>query len=331
MYIARCLALAERGRGCVGTNPLVGAVLVRKGRIIAEGWHRGFGQDHAERGLLGSFNQSLEADDVLYVNLEPCCHHGKTPPCTDALIERGVKHVVYGMEDPNPEVAGRGIALLREAGVTIRGPVSPEACLRLNRGFVSLKQQGRPWITLKCARTQGGAVANPDGSPLKITSPAQDAWSHMWLRARHDAIAVGINTVLSDDPQLTVRISNKNLDQTFPQPLRLIFDPHLKIPLTAKVIAGGAGTGTALVTAPNADMKRVKQLSERGVRVFMVPMEAHGFAWEALWKLLTTPQQDFHGIASVLLEGGPSTWEFFRKAGMVDEEVILVGGGERLS
>jgi len=205
-FLRHCLTLAEHGRGKTGINPMVGAVLVREGKIIAEGWHHQFGTAHAERDLLNSF-PDVRPTDTLYVNLEPCCHtQKKTPPCAQLLIERGVKNVVYGMRDPNPAVAGKGIALLNKNSVQTFGPVLEQECKRLNRGFVSVMTKKRPWITLKRAVTADGRFANPDSSPLKITSSVQDVWAHQFLRARHDAILVGIGTVIADDPQLTMRI-----------------------------------------------------------------------------------------------------------------------------
>lgn len=319
-FIFRCLELADRGRGSVGINPLVGSLLVRKGEVVAEGWHRHFGGDHAERELIKKFDQGLEQEDVLYVNLEPCCHHSKTPPCTDLIIKSGIKQVVYGMQDPNPEVAGQGIAALRAAGITVTGPVLPELCRRHNRGFVSLHEKGRPYITLKRAQTKDGRVANDDGSPLTITSEEQNQWSHQHLRAKHDAILVGVQTVISDDPQLTVRLMNKKVDQTFPQPLVIIFDPHLRIPAEAKVVK----EGTVIITDREAAQKREEELFKTGARILRIPTQNGYFDWNSLWSMLTTPEEDFYGISSILVEGGQKTGDAFRNAGQYDEEVTLV-------
>ncbi|MEI8229964.1 MAG: bifunctional diaminohydroxyphosphoribosylaminopyrimidine deaminase/5-amino-6-(5-phosphoribosylamino)uracil reductase RibD [Candidatus Peregrinibacteria bacterium] len=338
-FMHRCLALADRGRGNVSINPLVGSVLVRDGLIIAEGFHSGFGKAHAERQLLVKFEQNIRSTDTLYVNLEPCCHSGKkTPPCTDILLERGVRRVVYGMQDPNPLVAGKGIELLRKAGVEVSGPVERASCEWLNRGFISLQTKGRPWVTLKSARTSSGAIAKSDGSPLKITSEEQDRWSHQWLRARHDAILVGVGTVIADDPQLTVRLSdltNKKIEQNYQQPLRIILDPHLRIPMTAKAVNGllfdsahhRLVIGTLVIVSPQADASKVSELEKRGVRVWEVPIDQSGFDLPSLWKVLMTPSGDYFGISSLLVEGGAKTWEMFRKAGVVDYEISLVGSG----
>jgi len=340
IFICRCLELAERGRGLVGINPLVGSVLVRGGRIIAGGWHLAFGMDHAERMLINNFDQTFQQEDGLYVNLEPCCHYGKTPPCTDLIIRSGIRNVVYGMEDPNPEVAGKGREQLVGAGIRVEGPVLPELCRRVNRGYVSLQEQGRPYITLKRAQTRGGVTANPDGTALKITSEEQDAWSHTYLRATHDAILVGVQTVIADDPLLTVRCHpehsnlchlehsrkmNKKFDQEVKQSLRLIFDPMLRIPLEAKVINGDLAQGTILIASVDAPHEKEGELLARGVRILRIPIRNGVFDWHSLWAMLTTPQEGFYGITSILVEGGSKTWQYFKDAGQYDEEVVLVG------
>lgn len=321
----RCLELAERGRGHTGINPLVGAVLVREGTVLAEGWHSAFGKDHAERMLIKKFDQEVLPEDILYVNLEPCSHHGKTPPCTDIIIKSGIQTVVYGMQDPNSAVAGQGISLLREKGVSVTGPVLPEACRRLNKGFVSLQESGRPYITLKRAQTRTGEIAQQDGSLLKITSPEQDEWSHTHLRAKHDAILVGVQTILSDDPQLTVRIKNKKVEQTFTQPLRLILNSAFTISSDAKVVNGELAAATVLVVSGDAESENEEELLRRGVQILRMPMKDGTFDWQILWAVLTTPHEDFCGISSILVEGGQKTWDSFKNNGFVDEEVLLFG------
>ena len=319
-YIHRCLELALRGQGKVGTNPMVGAVLVRAGEIIADAWHEEFGAEHAERLLIKNFDQEIRPDDAFYVNLEPCSHRGKTPPCTDVIIEAGIKRVVFGMKDPNPAVNGRGVEILRNAGVELIGPVDSVRCRRFNRGFVSLHEQGRPWVTLKRAQTRMGTIANEDGSTLKITSPQQDEWSHEYLRATHDAILVGVETVIQDDPLLTTRSKNTKIDQV--SPLRIVLDPEMRIPLDAKILTGDMAKGTCIITASDPDSSELKS---RSVRIFQLPIEGECFVWDKLWSVLKTPSDDFHGIKSILVEGGPTTWNTFKEAGVVDEEVVLVG------
>lgn len=289
---------------------MVGAVLVRDGKIIAEGVHHAFGKAHAERDLLEKLEQKMRSTDTLYVNLEPCCHtNKKTPPCAQFLVDRGVKRVVFGMLDPNTNVAGKGIAFLRSNGVECIGPVLLADCLRLNRGFVSLMTKGRPWVTLKSARTVDGRVAEPDGSPLRITSDRQDAWSHQYLRARHDAILVGIGTVLRDDPSLTVRHGVDAQD-----PWRIVLDPHGKIAPNAQILSSINKRRTIVIAS-----------SATPASTHIVPLKDGLFDWQELWKVLITPSGDFYGISSLLLEGGPRTWQMFRDAGYVDEEITLIG------
>ncbi len=329
----RCLELAARGRGKVGNGALVGAVLVRRGKIVAEGWHEGWGMAHAERMLIQNLCekneralkseekpvQKIDAEDVLYVNLEPCCHHGKTPPCTDIIIESGVGTVVYGMHDPDPRVSVEGIARLSAAGVRVIGPVLETECMRLNRGFISARTKKRPWITLKKALMPDGSIANPDGSPRKITTDDQDHWAHEFLRARHDAILVGVGTIIRDDPQLNIRFVRNN-----PPLLRLILDPKLRIPLSAKVVNPPLATGTIVICAKGRPRdEQVFELQRRGVRLMHVGVENGHFNWQALWNVLAAPDGDFHGLTSILVEGGNRTWCLFREGGIVDEEIFL--------
>lgn len=341
-WIRRCLELACRGRGRVGTNPMVGAVLVSHDEVLAEGWHEGFGLPHAEcmllKSLEGQHAQRALPHSILYLNLEPCCHHGKTPPCTDLIIERGIKRVAFGMIDPDGRVNGRGIENLRRAGVEVIGPVLPELCKRSNRGYVSLRTKGRPWVTLKRAQTRDGRIAHENGSPLKITTGEQDVWSHTWLRAAHDAILVGVQTIINDDPRLDARLFN---------PLRVVLDPTLRIQRDARVVTDDQAARTLVIVGEgNGNPKAKEELRKCGVAVLEIPLLGNCFEWSALWEALTgannsqfsslrPPQADygrqailhsqFRGIASLLVEGGKRTWEGFEQAGFVDEEVVLVG------
>lgn len=304
-FMHHCMHLAVQARGKTGTNPLVGAVLVRDGEIIAEGYYGGPGTEHAEALLIKNCAHKIQPSDVLFVNLEPCCHHGKTPPCTEAIINAGIKHVVYGMEDPDERVAGKGIQALREAGVTVEGPVLRAECERLNRGYVSLRKHGRPYITLKKAQTTEGKVANDDGSRMCITSEEQNAWSHEYLRAKHDAILVGVGTVIADNPQLTIRNTKYEIPNTN-QPLRIILDPDLRTPVDAKV----AKDGSVIVVREGIEVP------DRAEEIIAVPMVENHFDWNALWGALD--------VSSILVEGGPKTWTQFKEASLYDEEITLV-------
>jgi len=340
-FMYRCLDLAQRGRGRVGNGALVGAVLVRGGRIIAEGFHAAYGEPHAEQALLNALAGKIRPEDILYVNLEPCCHKGKTPPCTNLLIDRGVKNLVFGMLDPDPRVLGKGLKELSESGVEVVGPFERALCESLNKGFIQVRQNGRPYITLKKAVSAGGKIANEDGSPMKITSEEQDAWSHQFLRARHDAILVGIGTIIVDNPQLNSRFDqskifshsvglngNNRYQYNSINPYRIILDPDLRIQATARVIRDGEPGKTIICSSSSAlsrNRSKAEELESRGVILNELPLAKSGFAWKALWQSLITPRADFPGITSILVEGGPKTWELFRKSGLMDEEITLTG------
>ncbi len=323
----RCLELASAARGKTGVNPLVGAVLVRDGLIVAEGYHRQFGKEHAELDLLQKFDQNIYSTDELYVSLEPCCHqHKKTPPCTELLLERGICNVYYGMKDPNPLVLGKGIKFLNKNNIQTFGPILEQKCKRLLRGYTSVMTNNRPWITLKSAQTLNGRFAHDDGSPLRITSEAQNSWSHEYLRARHDAILVGVETICRDDPQLTVR-SIKNP----PLLWKIILDPHLRIPLSSRVLSADSAQRTIVVTAlekatiSNDREKKINELCEKGVMILPVSVSNDEFNLQELLMKIIKPDGDFYGISSILVEGGERTWTSFRSSSCVDEEVVLVG------
>lgn len=322
----RCLELASQSRGKVGNGALVGSVLVREGTVIAEGFYSGYGNLHSERDLLNKFDQEIRSNDVLYVNLEPCCHQGKTPPCSDILLEKGVKTIVFGMVDPDSRVSGKGIGILRSKGVNVLGPVLRAKCERFNRGFVSLRTRGRPWITLKKAQTRDGKIANPDGSPLKITSEEQDRWSHTFLRGESDAILVGVQTVIHDDPQLNKRLDqNKSMNSGI-NTYRIILDKSLKTPVDSKVVTDDDRNRTIIVTSQESlQTPQAQELQKRGVIVWSCPLNGDQFDLAVLVKDLGTPAGEFHGIGSILVEGGEKTWKAFKKAGLVDEEITLIG------
>ena len=306
----------------MGNGALVGSVLVRDGKIIAESYYSKYGNSHAERALLEKLVQKIDAEDVVYVNLEPCCHRGKTPSCTNYLINKGVKKVVIGMIDPDSRVSGKGIGQLRAAGVEVIGPVLRAECEWLNRGFISLRTKNRPWITLKIARTKSGEIAGQDGGPMKITSPEQDLWAHERLRGETDAILVGVGTVIADNPSLTIR----KLSKKFVQPYRIILDPSLNTPIESKVVADEYAARTIIVTDLQlASGSKAKDLTAQGTQIVPVAMKDGEFIWSDLWRALTEPRGEFHGIASILVEGGRKTWEIFKDAGIVDGEIVLVG------
>lgn len=338
-FMHRCLSLASLGRDRVGNGALVGAVLVRQGKIIAEGFHRAYGEAHAERALLEAFTGEVLPEDVLYVNLEPCCHEGKTPPCTNILIDRAVKNLAFGMLDPDRRVAGKGVHHLEKNGVRVVGNFDRALCEKLNKGFIHVRRFGRPYLTLKKAITHDGKIAHYDGTKMKITSQQQNVWSHQFLRATHDAILVGVGTILSDNPQLNRRL-DQNQEIPFTEglnrdsesetntinPYRIVLDPELRIPLSATVVSDAETSRTIVCVSHEGMVKqaqKVAALRERGVMVCGVAYDGDHFDWQKLWDALITPRGDYYGITSILVEGGTKTWQSFASFGMVDEDVVL--------
>lgn len=325
-YMRECLRLAEGGRHLVGNGALVGSVLVRDGKVIAEGYYKKYGDSHAERGLLEKFDQEIRSSDILYVSLEPCCHTGKTPPCTDIILKKGIKHVVFGMMDPDERVRGKGIELLRQNGVHVEGPVLRAECEQQNRGFISVRTNIRPFITLKKAQSKDGSICNSDGSKKKITSNKQDIWSHTNLRFASDAIVVGIGTAVKDNPQLNTRLVQKNdLQIGLPECYRIILDPHLELQTTAKVIKVHDPDRTIIIHSKDAPTEKLHELKNTSIRLMTCAHDGKEFDLHELMKMLIAPEGDFHGITSILVEGGPKTWESFKKAGLMDEDVTLIG------
>ncbi len=304
-YMRRALALARLGGGAVAPNPMVGAVLVWQGRILAEGWHQAFGGSHAEVACLRSFGDDpLPEDTILYVSLEPCSHQGKTPPCADMLIERGVKHVVIAQEDPFPEVSGRGIVRLREAGVKVTLGVAEDEARWSNRRFLTSVEQGRPYIILKWARSADGFLdrgPRADRGVQRISTPATDVLVHQW-RSDEQAILVGGRTVMHDDPSLTVRhVPGRS-------PLRVILDRTAITPDRSKVYDGS--TPTLLFTATPRPALPVEQSTAGldGDPLALVLAELHR-----------------RRVRSVLVEGGARLLRAFIERGSWDEARVIHG------
>ena len=312
VFMRRTLTLARRGLGRVSPNPMVGCVLVKDGRIVAEGWHRRFGGPHAECDALSRAGARARGATV-FVNLEPCCHHGKTPPCTDALIAAGVRRVVTAMRDPDPRVAGKGLAALRRAGIRVSlGPMAEEA-RGLNRAFVTWQTRGRPYVVLKAAASLDGRIETSRRQSKWISSP-ETRREFRVMRSRWDGILAGIGTVLADDPRLTAARGGRN-------PVRIILDSRLRIPRRAKLLRRPGRV--LLVTAARAD----RGLSAPPkVRVLRVPRGKGGLSLPAALRALAAA-----GISSLLVEGGSAVHTSFLEAGLVDEVLLilsprLVGG-----
>jgi len=235
-YMARALQLAIQGAGHVSPNPMVGAVIVCDNRIIGEGWHRQYGQGHAEVNAVASVpNPDDLKRSTLYVTLEPCSHYGKTPPCAQLIIDRGIPRVVVGTLDPFPQVAGRGVEMLRQAGVEVTVGVLEQQCRQLNRRFITAHTTHRPWVQLKWAQTADGCTADSSGTPLQLSTPATATLMHRH-RALCDAIVVGANTVRNDDPSLTTRLWPGR------DALRVVLDRHLSIPDHSRLLTDGGNT-----------------------------------------------------------------------------------------
>lgn len=249
-FMRRCVQLALNGAGQVAPNPMVGAVLVQGDRILAEGWHRAFGGPHAEVECLRAFGDGPVPDDAgMYVSLEPCSHHGKTPPCVDLLIARRVRHLVVGCEDPNPLVKGQGFARAREAGIEVTMDIAREECRWLNRRFIHSIEHERPYIILKWARSSDGFL-DDHGRRARISSRETDVLVHRW-RSEEQAIVVGSKTVMNDDPALTVRhVEGRN-------PLRVVIDRKNVTPSSSRIFDGSAPT--LLMSASPRDDVRVEQ------------------------------------------------------------------------
>jgi diaminohydroxyphosphoribosylaminopyrimidine deaminase/5-amino-6-(5-phosphoribosylamino)uracil reductase len=306
--MAQALALAERGLFTTTPNPRVGCVIVRDGAVIGTGWHQRAGEPHAEVIALREAG-ARAAESTVYVTLEPCSHHGRTPPCTDALIAAKAARVVAACEDPNPLVAGQGIARLRAAGIEVDVGLMSDAARELNIGFVSRMTRGRPWVRMKIAATLDGKTALANGRSQWITSTEARRDGHAF-RARACAVLTGIGTVKDDDPQLTVRDV-----ATTRQPLRVLVDSRLEVPLSARILEGG----NVLVAAAVEEGTRAAALAARGAEVLSIPNAAGKVELGELVSELGR-----RGVNEVHVEAGFKLNGSLVAAGVVDELVIYL-------
>lgn len=320
VMMAKALKLAARGRYTCMPNPAVGCVITKDDLVVGEGWHQVAGQNHAEVNALKEAGSKASGANA-YVTLEPCSHHGRTPPCADALITAGISRVVYGMTDPNPQVAGQGLNKLKQAGVEVGGPILEAEAQKLNRGFVKRQKQGLPWVTVKLAMSLDGRTAMGSGESQWITGAAarQDVQR---LRARSCAVVTGIGTVLHDDPSLTIRADELGLESreeaeavAIRQPLRVVVDSQLKTPADAKVLCSGGGT--LLVTA-------VESSDRQDTEIICLPDSCHlgngsQVDLAALLKMLAKKECN-----KVLVEAGAELAGAFVHAGLVDELVVYM-------
>ena len=318
-FLRRALALARRGLGAVEPNPLVGCVLVRNGRIIGEGWHRRFGGPHAEVDALRRATAATRGATA-YVALEPCCHYGKTPPCTDALIAAGIARVVAPLRDPNPAVAGRGFAQLRRAGVQVQVGLLADEAAALNAPFFKLVRTGRPWVILKWAQSVDGRIATRTGDARWISPPACRAHAHR-VRARLDAILVGVNTVVADDPLLTARVPTVRRIAT-----RVVLDTRLRTPPSARLVRTARDVPTWIFCGPDAPPARARRLARAGCRIHTVRAGPAGLHLPRVLDVLGAA-----GMTNVLVEGGGRLLGSFLDARLADEvhiyiAPVLIGG-----
>ena len=307
-YMRRAIELAERGVGFTNPNPMVGAVIVKGGKVIGEGWHERCGEWHAERNAFRNCTVPAEGA-TMYVTLEPCCHYGKTPPCTEAIIEHGIARVVVGMEDPNPLVAGKGIALLREAGIEVVCGVEEEALREQNRVFLKYISTKLPWVAMKTAMTLDGKIATRTGDSKWITGAEARAYVPE-LRHRFMAILVGIGTAVADDPLLNCRIEGRGVRQ----PIRVVVDSNARLSLDSQLVKTAGEYRTIVAHTCFAPEERVKALREIGVEMLLCKEKEGLVDVRNLLELLGQS-----GIDSILLEGGGSLNYTFLSEGLADE------------
>lgn len=310
IFMRRALTLAKRG--FTAPNPMVGAVLVKDGRIVGEGYHRRAGMPHAEVEALRQAGETARGA-TLYVTLEPCSHWGRTPPCADAIIEAGVRCVYAAMQDPNPLVSGNGFARLREAGVEVHVGTLEEQARQLNEIFVKYHTTGMPFVTVKAAMSLDGKIATCTGNSKWITEEPARRLAHR-LRARHDAVMVGIGTVLQDDPLLTVRLPRLKEP---PRRLRIVVDSRLRCPEEAQVLRVEEAP-TLVATTDAAPPDKVARLRERGVEVEILPTGEGGVDLCALLRALAA-----RGVTGVLCEGGGTLIASLFAQRLVDKVVFF--------
>lgn len=316
-YMRRAIELAKKGSGHVNPNPLVGAVIVRDGEIIGEGYHECYGQLHAERNAIANAKKrgnSLEGS-MIYVTLEPCCHYGKTPPCTEAIIEEKIARVVVGSDDPNPLVSGKGFQMLREKGIEVIPHFLKEECDAMNHVFFHYIRTGTPYVAMKYAMTMDGKIACYTGDSKWVTG--EESRAHVQtLRNHYKGIMAGIGTVLADDPMLNCRIEGGR------DPIRIITDSHLRIPMDSQLVRTAGQQPLIVACLPDADEEKAAQLQEKGVEVLRIPGVTTADITEEQKEVISLPvlmkELGARKIDGILLEGGGQLNESALQAGIVD-------------
>jgi diaminohydroxyphosphoribosylaminopyrimidine deaminase/5-amino-6-(5-phosphoribosylamino)uracil reductase len=317
------LRLARKGLGRTSPNPAVGAVIVRNGKIIASGYHKRAGSDHAEIEALAKIGGRGKKNDTLYVTLEPCNHHGRTPPCTEAILGSGIKKLVVGMRDPNPKVSGGGCEFLVEKGVEVRTGILETACRRLNEAFLKFVTTGRPFVVAKSALTMDGWTGTATGHSRWVTNEKSRQFAHR-LRDRLDGVLVGVGTVLADDPMLTTRLK-KGVGR---DPVRIIVDTDLKIPDEAKVLNRDSSALTLIAVGAHVPPERLRRVEKSGVLVLTCPTNEGRIDLTALMDILGGMD-----IASLLVEGGSAIMGSMIRERLVDKFYIfkapkILGGND---
>jgi diaminohydroxyphosphoribosylaminopyrimidine deaminase/5-amino-6-(5-phosphoribosylamino)uracil reductase len=326
LHLARAIELAGRGLGAVKPNPVVGAVVARDGEVLGEGWHEKYGSVHAEVNAIEACGLEDLSGATLYVSLEPCCHEGKTPPCTDAILAAGIRRVVIASDDPTEKASGRGLGILRDEGVEIvmaDGELAASARL-LNQAFRKHARVGRPWVLFKSAMTLDGKVATRTGDSKWISGEDSRELAHRW-RASVDAVVVGIGTALADDPQLTARPAGLPAEPA-EQPRRVVFDSLARLAPTSQLVAAAAEIPLTLVVSRAAARGDTDALEAAGVQVLLATGENEPARVRG-----ALDQLGAMGVHSVLLEGGPHLAGAFLDAGEIDEirlflAPLLLGG-----
>lgn len=317
-YMAEAVRLAARGLFTADPNPRVGCVLVNKNEIVGQGWHEHAGEAHAEiMALLAAKSEAGDAAKgaTAYVSLEPCCHHGKTPPCSEALIKAGVARVVVAMEDPNPQVSGNGVSQLREAGIDVDVGVMTAQAEALNPGFIQRMRHGRPFVRCKMAMSLDGRTAMASGESKWITSESARLDVHK-LRARSSAIVTGIGTVLADDPSMNARLENEEILQ----PARVVLDSQLRMPVDARMLSlPGRTIVCTTAEAVQKNEEKIEKLKAAGAELVQLHKENDKISLPALLMFLNA--ENFN---EVLLETGATLSGAFMQAGLIDELIIYM-------
>ncbi len=310
-HMTRALRVACRGEGHVEPNPMVGCVIARGERVLATGWHAKFGQEHAEIAAIGSATESLDGATLL-VTLEPCSHHGKTPPCVDAIIDAGIAHVIVAQEDPFPQVAGQGIARLRAAGIQVTVGTLQEQARQLNAPYLTRIQKKRPWIIAKWAMTLDGKLATRSGNSQWITGPGARQIVHA-LRGRVDGVMVGRATVMADDPQLTARPAEGQPDPPRVA-TRIVLDTRAEISLTSRLVQSAERVPVIVATGKTALESRCERLRQKKCQVVVCGGDSPQERLASLWNHLVE-----QGMTNVLVEGGGELFGTLFDNGWIDE------------